>query len=296
MGEPMEATRTFGVNTWVWTSPLTDRRLAELAPRIREWGFDVIELPVENAGDWDPGRAAKLLDSLGLSATVVVAMGPGRELVSTDPATLARTHYFLRSVVDVAATVSSPVIAGPIYASVGRTWRMDDAERRACYEQLRDNLAPVVEHAQDAGVTVAVEPLNRYETSLVNTVDQALEALAGLPAEGCGLALDIYHMNIEEQDTPAAIRRAGDRIAHVQVCANDRGAPGADRLDWPGILTALDEAGYEGPLVIESFTGDNETIATAASIWRPLAPSQDAIAVDGLSFLAGVSSGHRRTP
>ncbi|WP_407562222.1 sugar phosphate isomerase/epimerase family protein [Streptomyces sp. 184] len=281
-------TRTFGVNTWVWTSPLTDGRLAELAPRIREWGFDVVELPVENVGDWDPGRTAKLLDSLGLSATVVVAMGLGRELVSTDRATLARTQYFLQQVVDTAAAVSSPVVAGPVYASVGRTWRMADAERRACYEQLRDNLAPVVEHARGAGVTVAVEPLNRYETSVLNTVDQALDALAGLPPEGCGIALDVYHMNIEEQDIPAAVRRAGDRIAHVQVCANDRGAPGADHLDWPGILTALDEAGYRGPLVIESFTGDNETIATAASIWRPLAPSQDVIAVDGLSFLAGL--------
>ncbi len=292
----MKATRRFGVNTWVWTSPLTDGRLAELAPRIREWGFDTVELPVENIGDWDPGRAAKLLDSLGLSATVVVAMGLGRELVATDRATLARTQYFLRQVVDTAAAVSSPVVAGPVYASVGRTWRMTDAARRACYEQLRDNLAPVVEHARGTGVTVAVEPLNRYETSVLNTVDQALDALTGLPPEGCGIALDIYHMNIEEQDIPAAVRRAGDRIAHVQVCANDRGAPGADHLDWPGILTALDEAGYRGPLVIESFTGDNETIATAASIWRPLAPSQDTIAADGLSFLAGVSAGHRRTP
>jgi D-psicose/D-tagatose/L-ribulose 3-epimerase len=284
----MSATRTFGVNTWVWTSPLTDQRLVELAPRIRDWGFDVIELPVENAGDWDPGRAAKLLDSLGLAATVIVAMAPGRELVAADRETIATTRDYMRHVVDVAATVSSPVIAGPAYTSVGRTWRIDDAERRACYEQLRDSLAPVVDHAMAAGVTVAVEPLNRYETSLINTVDQVLEALEGLPSAGCGVALDIYHMNIEEQNIPQAIRKASGRIAHVQVCANDRGAPGADHLDWPGIVSALDAAGYHGPLVIESFTGENETIATAASIWRPLAESQDAIAVDGLSFLTGV--------
>jgi D-psicose/D-tagatose/L-ribulose 3-epimerase len=288
----MKAERTFGVNTWVWASPLTDRRLAELAPRIREWGFDVVELPVENIDDWDPGRTAKLLDSLGLSATVVVAMAPGRELVAADGRTIAATRDFLRQAIDAAAAVSSPVVAGPVYASVGRTWRMNDAERRACYGQLRDGLAPVVEHARGAGVTVAVEPLNRYETSVVNTVDQTLEALTGLPTEGCGIALDVYHMNIEEQDIPAAVRRAGDRIAHVQVSANDRGAPGADHLDWPGILTALDAAGYQGPLVIESFTGDNETIATAASIWRPLAPTQDAIAVGGLSFLTEMSIGH----
>jgi len=281
-------TRRFGVNTWVWTSPLTDAALAELAPRIRDWGFDVVELPVENPGDWDPVRAAKLLGDLGLSAAVALVMGDGRELVAADAATVASTRDYLRHVVDVAATVGAPAIAGPAYASVGRTWRMTPAERADRYAELREGLSPVVEHARAAGVTVAVEPLNRYETSLINTVDQALEAIDGLPADGIGLALDVYHMNIEEQSVTGAIARAAGRIAHVQVCANDRGAPGADHLDWPAIVGALDAAGYTGPLVIESFTADNATIATAASIWRPLAASQDAIAVDGLSFLRGV--------
>ncbi|SDL63743.1 D-psicose/D-tagatose/L-ribulose 3-epimerase [Glycomyces sambucus] len=270
-----------GVNTWVWASPLDDEALALLAPRVRDWGFDTIELPVESPGDWDAARAAGLLERLGLAATVVLVMGPGRELVSAPAETVAATQDYLRRVVDAAVAVGSPVIAGPAYASVGRTWRVED--RAAAYEELRANLRPVAEYAAERGVTVAVEPLNRYETSLLNTVDQALEALDGLP--GTGLALDVYHMNIEETDLPAAIARAAGRIAHVQVSANDRGAPGADHLDWPAILAALDAAGYAGPLVIESFTAHNATIATAASIWRPLAPTQDAIAVDGLTFL-----------
>jgi D-psicose/D-tagatose/L-ribulose 3-epimerase len=277
-----------GVNTWVWTSPLTDAGLAELAPRIAGWGFDVVELPVENPGDWDPGRAAALLHDLGLTASVVLVMGEGRELVAADATTVLSTQDYLRHVVDVAAQVGSPVIAGPAYASVGRTWRLSDDERRVRYAELRDGLAPVVEHAVAAGVRLGVEPLNRYETSLVNTVDQALAALDGLPPHGCGLALDIYHMNIEETDVAAAVRRATGRIAHVQVCANDRGAPGADHLDWPGFVKALEDAGYDGPLVIESFTAENATIATAASVWRPLARTQDAIATDGIEFLRTV--------
>ncbi|MCC3762891.1 sugar phosphate isomerase/epimerase [Glycomyces sp. TRM65418] len=273
--------RKVGVNTWVWASPLDDEALARLAVRVREWGFDAIELPVEAPGDWDPERAAELLEGLGLDATVVLVMGPGRELVDAPGATVAETQDYLRRVVDAAAAVGSPVIAGPAYASVGRTWRIED--RAAAYRELRANLRPVAEYAAERGVTVAVEPLNRYETSLINTVDQALEALDGLA--GAALALDVYHMNIEETDLAAAIGRAAGRIGHVQVSANDRGAPGRDHLPWPAILRALDEAGYPGPLVIESFTAHNATIATAASIWRPLAPTQDAIAVDGLAFL-----------
>ncbi|MER6951966.1 sugar phosphate isomerase/epimerase family protein [Nonomuraea sp. NPDC000554] len=270
-----------GVNTWVWVSPLTDGDLERLAPKVAAWGFDVIELPVERPGDWDPARAAALLAEHGLAASVVLVMPPGRELVAASPEVVKETQDYLRHCVDVATAVGSPVIGGPAYASVGRTWRMSPGERQEVYAELRKNLAPVADYAGERGVRIAVEPLNRYETSLVNTVEQALEALP----DGCDLALDVYHMNIEEKDPAQAVHTATGRIAHVQVCGTDRGTPGADRFDWPAFVGALRETGYAGPLVIESFTAHNQTIATAASIWRPLAPSQDALASEGLAFL-----------
>jgi D-psicose/D-tagatose/L-ribulose 3-epimerase len=95
-------------------------------------------------------------------------------------------------------------------------------------------------------------------------------------------------MNIEEKDIGAAIRAAGPRLAHVQVCGNDRGAPGNDHIDWPAVAAAVIDTGYAGPICIESFTAENRTIATAASIWRPLERSQDAIATDGLACLRRV--------
>ena len=274
-----------GANTWIWASPLTDDALAELAPRLRDWGFDLVELPVEQLGDWSPEHAAEVLAEHGLGASVCVAMAPGRELCGADSETVATTQAFLRECLDVAATVGSATIAGPIYTSVGRTWRISPDERRALYAELRANLAPVVDHGAQRGVKLAVEPLVRYETSLINTVEQGLEAIDGLPPDGCGLLFDTYHANIEEKDTAAALRACGDRLVHFHASANDRGTPGTDNLDWPAVRDALQGIGYQGAVVIESFTAENETIATAASIWRPLASSQDAIAVDGLAFL-----------
>ncbi|MDH2426089.1 sugar phosphate isomerase/epimerase [Sphaerisporangium sp. TRM90804] len=274
-----------GVNTWVWTSPLTDEGLLRLAPRLAAWGFDTVELPVEHLGDWEPGKAAAVLAEAGLGASVALVMPPGRDLVAAGAETVAGTQAYLRACVDAAAAVGSPVICGPAYAAVGRTWRMGPDERRDRYAELRANLAPVAEYAAGRGVRIAVEPLNRYETSVLNTVEQALEALDGLPEEGCGLALDTYHLNIEEKHPAAAVRMAGRRVAHVQVCGTDRGTPGEDDFDWPGFAAALREVGYAGPLVIESFTAENQTIATAASIWRSLAATQDALATEGLAFL-----------
>src|SRR5699024_12533202 len=122
---------------------------------------------------WGPSREAELPSDLGLGSTVCLVRGPGREPVATDPATVSRTQDYLRGVIDAAHEVGAGVTAGPAYASVGRTWRMSQSERRECYRELAANLAPVVEHGMSAGVQLAGEPLHRYETSLMNTVDLA---------------------------------------------------------------------------------------------------------------------------
>ena len=277
--------RTLGVNTWVWESPLTDESLDRIARKAAGMGFEAIELPVESPGDWKPARAADLLRELSLTPYVVGAMGVGRDLVGTTDATTAATQRYLIHCLDVARTLGAGIVAGPFYAQTGRTWRMSSGERATAVAELRRALTPVVDAALDAGVTLAIEPLNRYETSLINTVDQALDALDPLLGPGLGLALDSYHLNIEEKNPFAALRAAGEHLAHVQVCGNDRGAVGDDHIDWPAFLDALDDASYTGPLNLESFTADNETIATAASIWRPLAESQDALAERTLKYL-----------
>lgn len=268
--------RALGVNTWVWTSPLTDGTLPGVAERAHGIGYTVLEMPVEVPGGWDPMRARDTLAGFEMTGRIVGAMGEGRDLLAD--AHVADTQAYLRECVDAAVCVGSPTVAGPFTARTGRVWRMGRAERAAATNALRAALAPVIDYAGDRGVTLAIEPLNRYETSLINTVEQALDVLGPLLGAACGIALDSYHLNIEERFPADAIRLAGSHVAVAQVCGNDRGPAGPDHTDWPTFLDALDDAGYDGPLTLESFTGDNDTIATAASIWRPLAESQDALA------------------
>jgi D-psicose/D-tagatose/L-ribulose 3-epimerase len=280
--------RTIGVNTWVWVSPVTDASLPEIAAKAAGMGFGAIELPVEQPGDWSPEAAAEVLAEHRLTPIVVGAMGPGRNLVAAPGSEIEATQNYLVHCMKVAETLGASVVAGPFTASTGRTWRMDDTERADLYRELRTSLAPVVRQAEVRGIRLAIEPLNRYETSLVNTVEQALDALGPLLGPGLGLALDSYHVNIEEKHIGDAIRAAGEHLAHVQVCGNDRGAVGDDHIDWPAFLDALDDAGYDGPLGLESFTGENATIAVAASVWRPLAPSQDALAERSIRYLTAL--------
>ncbi|WP_432957139.1 sugar phosphate isomerase/epimerase family protein [Micromonospora haikouensis] len=279
-----------GINTWAWAAPLTDRALARLAPRIRAWGFDAIELTVQAPGDWDPARAADLLAGLELAPAVCAGLLPGHDLLADDEEVVRRTAEFVRHCVRVAGRVGAAVVAGPLYAPAGRRWLLDADARRAATARLVARLRPLADEAVGQGVTIALEPLNRFETSLINTVEQGLEVVDGVP--GLGLALDTFHLNIEERDLPAAIRLAGDQLAHVQVCGNDRGVPGGDHLDWPGMFDALTGIGYSGQVNIESFTA--EALAVPMSVWRPLAAGPDALAVEGLAFLRGLTGRNLR--
>lgn len=287
--------RTIAVNTWVWTSPLTDATLEPLARKAVEMGYQALELPLESTGDWDPVQARDVLDGLGLGAVVIGAMGPRRSLIAK-AGDVSATQDYLRSCIAAAVALGADVVAGPFYAPTGVTWRMAQDERAGVVRELRGNLRTLADEAATVGITLAIEPLNRYETSVLNTVEQSLDALGPLLSEGhdsaggVGLALDTYHLNIEEKKPAEAIRSAGSAIAHVQVCGSDRGAVGDDHTDWPEILRALDDVGYDGPLGLESFTGENATIAVAASVWRPLAPSQDELASRSIHALRALGT------
>jgi D-psicose/D-tagatose/L-ribulose 3-epimerase len=279
-----------GANTWIWVSPLDDAGLFRLAPRIRDWGFDIVELPLENPSDLDPGRTVDLLAELGLAGTVCVAMSPERTFVGEDKEILNSTQDYLRACIDLSARVGAslpngPVVGGPIYAPVGLAWRATPDERKAYLSRLVEGLKPVGAYAGEKGVRIAIEPLNRFETSVLNTFEQTLDILTRLDSPACGILADTFHMNIEEKSIVDAVHAAAGRLMHVQACGNDRGTPGADHVDWTGFISALSDIGYDGAVCIESFTPDNQSIARAASIWRPLAATQDAIAVDGLAFL-----------
>ncbi|MBA2380505.1 MAG: sugar phosphate isomerase/epimerase [Chloroflexi bacterium] len=280
-----------GVSTWVWTSPLSDVDLDRLVPLIHGWGFDIIELPIEQPGDWDPARAADLVAEAGLGTTTCAVMTPDRDLTTTDLVVTKTTQAYLRQCIDIAEMAGSPVVAGPVYAPVGRLWQLDPDERRTTVARLIEGLRPIVEYAERRDVRLALEPLNRFETSLINTVEQAMDVVSSVDSPALGVCLDTFHMNIEEKDPVAAVRMAAGHIAHVQACGTDRGTPGADQFAWHRFADALAECSYVGPVCIESFTAHNAAIALAASVWRPLARTQDALAVDGLAFLRPLFQG-----
>jgi D-psicose/D-tagatose/L-ribulose 3-epimerase len=274
-----------GINLWVWGAPMTDDRIAHRVPRAAEMGFDVVEFPLEEPGGFDYRAARDLLAEDDLDASVVVAMTEKRDLLAEDPDVRANGREYVRESVDAAEALGADRVVGPLYSAVGRAWQMDDDERADAVDLVVDQLVDLAAYAGDRGVSLCVEPLNRFETSVLNTVEQSVAVVDRVDDPACQLLLDTFHMNVEERSIPDAIRAAGDRVGHLHACGNDRGAPGNGHVPWDEVAAALDDVGYDDQAVIESFTPEVESIARAAAIWRPLAESQDALAADGLAFL-----------
>lgn len=277
-----------GVNTWVWTAPLTTEDLEKLVPFVAEAGFDWIEFPLEEIGGFDYDVAAALVKDHGLGVSACAAMGPDRDLIHEDPKIRQSGMQYIRDAVDATQQIGATNLVGPIYSAVGRTWQSTPEERARDMDLLVENLGQLAGYAGDHGVKLGVEPLNRFETSFINLSDQVIEVVNRVDHPSCQIMLDTFHMNIEEKSLGDAIRAAGPHLIHLHACENDRGAPGSGNVAWKEVAEALNDIDYDGPVVIESFTAKVKSIAKAAAIWRPLADSQDELAMDGLAFLRGL--------
>ena len=275
----------FGVNTFVWVSPCTTEAVKDLAPKVKAMGFDILELAVENPDLIDIEAVKVILKETGLRAVVCGAFGPDRNLCSSDSQLRENARRYILRLIDAASILGSETVCGPMYSSVGKDHPEDPEERQREWQRAVDGVRELAVAAQEKGIKLALEPLNRFETDMINIVDQGLRFIEETAMENVGLHLDSFHMHLEEKDSAAAIRKAGKKLFHFHACENDRGVPGAGQVHWTEIAGALRDIGYQGPVVIESFTNQVKEIARAVCIWREIAPSQDAIAEQGLNFL-----------
>ncbi len=274
-----------GITTWVWTAPLSTEKFPSIARHIADLGFDLVEVPVERTTDLDYARAAAVIKDVGLAASVCAVMSPDRDLIHPDEAIRSNGMAYVRHCIDAAHTLGARNVIGPIYSAVGRQWQPTPDERERDVDLLVRQLRTLADYARERGVVLCLEPLNRFETSFINIAGQAIEVIDRVDHPSCGLLLDTFHMNIEERSIGDAIRSTGPRLRHLHACENDRGTPGTGHVPWQEVADACHAIGYDGPVVIETFTDRVKTMARAVAIWRPLAPSPEFLAHEGLRHL-----------
>jgi sugar phosphate isomerase/epimerase len=231
--------------------------------QARQLGFDAIEIFPPDAETLRHLFLSKPLADNGLS---VAAVGTGAgwvkhrlQLADEDAAIRARAMDFIRSIIDCAAELGAPAIIGSMQ---GRSSQA--VNREMARALLKDGLAELGEHARKSGIVLLFEPLNRYETDQANTLEQGLAIIDGL--NNVRLLADWFHMNIEEADMAAAIRKAGTAIGHIHFADSNRMAVGLGHLDIHPLMNALDDIGYNGYLSAEVFSKPDAFAAAKQTI------------------------------
>ena len=275
---------TFGVSTWLWTSPF-NRETVALFPKIKSFGYDAVEIPVEDPSLIDLDLVKRAMADQGLKAIICGAFGPTRDLTHEDPAYHQTCFTYLDSCLEIASELGAGFVAGPMYSAVGKARLVAPEQRKVEWDLAVSNLRKVCRRAGEFGLDLAIETLNRFETDLINTSEDLMRLIGDINEPQAKAVLDGFHLNIEEPDLESAIRRVGDKLIHVQVSENYRGTPGTGQTNWAAWKRGLEAINYRGTISIESFTPQVKELAGAVCIWKPLVPSQDGFAKDGLEFL-----------
>jgi D-psicose/D-tagatose/L-ribulose 3-epimerase len=277
-------TPTLGASTWLWTSPFRSDRV-DILKNIAALGFRAVELPIEDPTLIDTAALRPALRDLGLKPHVCGVFGPGRDLTHPDSSVRAATRRYLADCFRIAADLDAGFVAGPMYSECGKARQLPEDERKREWDLAVSELRTVCTDAAEHGLAIALEPINRFETDLVNTTADSLRMIRDIDHPAAKVMIDSFHMTIEESDIGAAIRAAGKDLIHVQVSENHRGVTGTGLTPWTDFRDALRDIGYGGSIVIESFTPENRDLAGAVCIWKRFTATQDEFASRGLAFL-----------
>jgi D-psicose/D-tagatose/L-ribulose 3-epimerase len=271
-----------GIHAYAWTNHWDNSQLP-LFERAASLGLDLLEVPLMAIEDVDPAAIREAASQAGIRVVTSTALSSATDITSADNAVRSAGITYLKRSIDAASEMGADLVSGVIYVEIGK--RPDERPDETVWARCAHALHAAGEYARSAGISLGLEPVNRYESCLINTCDQALSMIDRIGLPNVMVHLDTYHMNIEEKDWVAPVLAAGPRLCHIHLCENDRGIPGTGLVQWERLFGALRDIGYQGYGAMESFFSVSDDMRSGTCIWRDLAPDGDTLVRDGLSFL-----------
>lgn len=257
-----------GFNMLLWTTHVTDEHWP-IIERLQATGYDGIEIPMFGGEVAHYEQLGRRLEAQGLASTGISVMpGGGRNAISADKAERDGALEHIKWLIDCTAAIGGDIAAGPFHQPLGEFSGQGPTEDeiKRCVEVHK----AAAQYAARQGITLAVEPLNRFECYFLNTAGQAKALADAVDEPNYGYLYDTFHFNIEENSIVDVIPQTISRITHVHISENNRGVPGAGHIDFAPVFKALKAAGYDGWMTVEAFGSALPELAAATKIWRPL--------------------------
>ncbi|MDJ1007406.1 MAG: sugar phosphate isomerase/epimerase [Paracoccaceae bacterium] len=269
----------FGVHTSMWTMSWDREGCERAVAKAVSYGMDFLEIALLRPDAVDAAHSRKTLEAAGMRSVCSLGL-PEAVWASRNPDGAAE---FLKLALDKAAVIGSEALSGVVYGGIGERTGVPPTE--AELDNVARALTEAAAHAKSLGLLLGIEPVNRYETHLINTGWQGVAMVEKIGAENVFLHLDTYHMNIEEKGIAQGILDAREHLRYIHLSESDRGTPGAGTVQWDEIFATLKAVGFKGGLAMESFIDMPPEIAYGLSVWRPVASGAEEVMGEGLPFL-----------
>ena len=279
--------RGFGVHTSMWTMTW-DRQGCETAvAKAAEYGMDFLEIALLNPPSVDVVHSRKVLEAHEMRAVCSLGL-PQAVWASRNPEGAVE---FLKVALDKTAALGGEALSGVVYGGIGERSGTPPTETEL--DNVVKALKQAATYAKSLGLLFGIEPVNRYETHLLNTGWQAAALIDRIGADNMFVHLDTYHMNIEEKGIAQGILDAAAHLKYIHLSESDRGTPGAGTIQWDEIFAALRAINFDGGLAMESFINMPPEVAYGLSVWRPVASGEAEVMTNGLSFLKAKAKQYR---
>jgi D-psicose/D-tagatose/L-ribulose 3-epimerase len=272
-----------GMNMLLWSTDVTGDEFRPAFEQLKELGYDGVEIPIFELDPEPYARLGEWLRELGLEPIGDTARGEAANPISADAEVRrAGLRENLRAL-DCTQALGATLIVGPFQTGIGVFTGSGPTDEE--WERAVEQLRTLAEAADGRGITLAIEPLNRYEQYLVNTAADGARLCREVGHPRCRLLYDTFHAHIEEKDPRAALRECSDVLEYVHISENDRSTPGVGQVDWETTFDALGELGYDGWYTIEAFGLALPALAAATKIWRRMYESEEQLARDAAAFV-----------
>ena len=258
-----------GCHGLVWTGSFDAEGVDLAIGKTLDAGYNLLEIPLFDPEDFDVAAAKRSIAKRPISVTASLGLSPQTDLTSEDPEVVAAGVARLTHILEILSELESQYLVGVIYSQLAKYPGPISALSRAhCVEAIHT----LGGRAQELGITLGLEVVNRYETNIFNTSKGALEFIADVDHPSVGVHLDTYHMNIEESDMWNPVLAAGDKLVYVHIGESHRGYLGTGSVDFDGLFRALGHIGYTGPIAFESFSTAvvSDELSRSLAIWRNL--------------------------
>lgn len=269
----------FGVHTSMWTMSWDEEGCEHAVAKAQSYNMDFLEIALLDPPSVDAEHSRKTLEAAGMRAVCSLGL-PEAVWASRNP---DGAITFLKMALDKTAAIGAEALSGVVYGGIGERTGVPPTD--AELDNVTRTLSAAAAHAKSLRLMFGIEPVNRYETHLLNTGWQAVEMIKRIGAENMFVHLDTYHMNIEEKGAAQAILDAQEYLRYIHLSESDRGTPGMGTVDWDEIFVALRAINFSGGLAMESFVNMPPEIAFGLSVWRPVASGEAEVMEKGLPFL-----------